>query len=113
RGFRYVDAAGRRVTDAQTLARIRALAVPPAYEQVWVCPDPRGHIQATGRDARGRKQYRYHEIWKRIRDADKYQQLEAFGTALAPIRRRVARDLAGYAITHERVIAIVVRLLEI
>ena len=113
KGFRYVDAAGRRITDAQTLARIRALAIPPAYEHVWICADPRGHIQATGRDARGRKQYRYHEVWKRIRDADKYQQLEAFGTALARIRRKVARDLAGPTMTPERVIATVVRLLEL
>lgn len=113
KGFRYIDPSGRPIKDSSTLARIRALAIPPAYEQVWICPNPHGHIQATARDARGRKQYRYHEVWKRIRDAGKYQQLEAFGTALPRIRARVARDLATDAITHERIIAVVVRLLEL
>ncbi|HET8646342.1 MAG TPA: DNA topoisomerase IB, partial [Vicinamibacteria bacterium] len=82
RGFKYVQPSGRALTDAGTLARIRALAVPPAWTEVWICPDPRGHIQATGRDAKGRKQYRYHPDWRATRDETKYDRMLAFAEAL-------------------------------
>src|SRR4051794_6387614 len=88
-GFRYVGPAGREVRDHRALARIAALAIPPAWEDVWVCPDPCGHIQATGRDARGRKQYRYHARWRSERDGTKYHELAAFGVALPRLRARV------------------------
>ena len=91
--FAYFDVAGKRIDEVDEIARINTLAVPPAYEDVWICPDARGHIQATGRDARGRKQYRYHARWREIRDADKYKRMAAFGRALPKIRARVARDL--------------------
>lgn len=113
KGFRYVDAQGRAVRDARVLSRINALAIPPAYEDVWICPDPQGHIQATARDARGRKQYRYHDHWRQIRDADKYRQLEQFGAALPRIRRRVERDMAADALTTRKITAVVIRLLDL
>ncbi len=112
KGFRYIDSAGAVVTDEETLARINALKIPPAYEKVWICPFSNGHLQATGRDARGRKQYRYHERWTQIRDADKYEQLHAFGMALPRIRRQVATDLAKRTLCREKIIASVVRLLD-
>jgi DNA topoisomerase-1 len=111
-GFAYFDAAGKRIRDAGELARIKALVIPPAYTDVWICANPRGHIQATGRDARGRKQYRYHPDWQAVRDADKYDQLAAFALALPRIRRRVDRDLRAPRLTHDKVVAVVVRLLE-
>jgi DNA topoisomerase-1 len=111
-GFTYVDAAGRRVTDAATLARIRALAIPPAYTGVWICPDPNGHLQATGRDARGRKQYRYHKRWREVRDAAKFEHLLDFARALPAIRARVEADLALPGLPRRKVLASVVRLLE-
>jgi DNA topoisomerase-1 len=114
-GFRYVDASGRPVRDAATLARIRRLAIPPAYESVWICASPDGHLQATGRDARGRKQYRYHAVWQRERGLHKFERLGPFGRALSRIRARVQRDLAGPAPAHPtrtRVIAALVRLLD-
>jgi DNA topoisomerase-1 len=110
--FRYVDAGGRTLKDAETLARIRALAIPPAWTEVWICPYAEGHLQATGRDARGRKQYRYHARWREVRDEVKYGRMIAFGQALARIRRRVARDLKRPGMPRERVLATVVRLLE-
>lgn len=113
KGFRYVDAQGRTVRDAGVLSRINALAIPPAYEDVWICPDPNGHIQATARDARGRKQYRYHDRWKEIRDAHKYRQLEQFGAALPRIRRRVERDMRSNALTIQKITALVVRILDL
>lgn len=112
KGFRYVAADGTPVRDKATLARIRALAIPPAWTQVWICPREDGHLQATGRDARGRKQYRYHERWREVRDESKYGRLVAFGRALPRIRRRVARDLARPGLPREKVLATVVRLLE-
>jgi DNA topoisomerase I len=112
RGFRYRDARGRRVTNAATLARIRSLVIPPAWERVWICSSPYGHVQATGRDARGRKQYRYHPRWAETRDESKYGRLLAFGRALAGIRRRTARDLGAQPLSRARVLATVVRLLE-
>ncbi|PMS15031.1 DNA topoisomerase [Trinickia dabaoshanensis] len=111
--FVYVDANGRRIDDENELARIRALAVPPAYTDVWICPDPLGHLQATGRDARRRKQYRYHVRWREIRDATKYERMAAFGDALPKIRARVARDLRAPGMPWEKVAATVVRLLDL
>ena len=89
RSFQYVTAKGSAIRDAATLARIRALAIPPAWAQVWISPDPDGHIQATGRDARGRKQYRYHARWREVRDATKYNRLAEFCRALPKIRTAV------------------------
>lgn len=94
------------------LARIRALVIPPAWKAVWICPDPRGHLQATGRDARGRKQYRYHPRWREVRDEDKYGRLPDFGRALPAIRRRIGRDLGRPGLSREKVLAAVVKLLE-
>ncbi len=96
----------------KTLARIRALAIPPAYHDVWICPDPRGHIQATGRDARGRKQYRYHPDWRAVRDGNKYAHALAFGHALPAILTRVAADLARPGLGRERTLATTMRLLD-
>jgi DNA topoisomerase-1 len=112
RGFRYRAPDGRALRDPCTLARIRALAVPPAWTDVWICPDADGHIQATGRDARGRKQYRYHPRFREHRDSLKYERLYEFGNALAVIRRRVAADMARSQLDHDKVVATVVRLLE-
>ena len=112
RGFQYLGASGRSVTDAATLGRIRSLAVPPAWTDVWISSDPRGHIQATGRDKKGRKQYRYHPRWREVRDETKYDRLLEFGRALPRIRERVERDLARRGLPREKVLAAVVRLLE-
>jgi DNA topoisomerase-1 len=111
-GFRYVGPSGRPVRDEATLRRIRSLAIPPAWTDVWICPSPEGHLQATGRDARGRKQYRYHQRWRDVRDENKYGRMVAFGGALPRIRRAVQRDLARFGLSRERVLATVVRLLE-
>ena len=111
-GFRYSNAEGRAVRDRATLARIRALAIPPAWEDVWICPREDGHLQATGRDARGRKQYRYHPQWREVRDETKYGRMAAFGRALPRIRRRVQKDLALPELPREKILATVVRLLE-
>lgn len=109
--FRY-ELEGRRVTDSRTLARIKRLAVPPAWTEVWICPQESGHIQATGRDARRRKQYRYHPDWRAVRDETKYERTIAFGQALPRIRRRIARDLKRPGLGREKVLATMVRLLE-
>jgi DNA topoisomerase I len=109
---RYVTAAGHTVSDSAELARIRSLAVPPAWTDVWICPDARGHLQATGRDARGRKQYRYHPKWRAVRDEVKYGRLIAFANALPRIRRRTSADLRKSGLPREKVIAAVVQLLE-
>jgi DNA topoisomerase-1 len=111
-GFCYVDQPGRAITDADQLRRIRRLAIPPAYTQVWICPLDDGHIQATGRDARGRKQYRYHELWQALRGATKFARMREFGLALPRIRRRVQRDLALRGLPREKVLATIVRLLD-
>jgi DNA topoisomerase-1 len=113
RGFAYRDPEGRPVRDARTLARIRTLAVPPAWTDVWITTDPLGHLQATGRDARGRKQYRYHARWRARRDDDKFERILAFAALLPGIRRRVDRDLARRSLTRDKVLAAVVRLLEL
>lgn len=108
RGFCYVDSQGKPVRDAATLDRIRALAVPPAYNDVWICPSPRGHLQATGRDARGRKQYRYHRRWQQVRGVGKFDRIVAFATALPHLRRTVREHLAMSGFPREKVLAIVV-----
>lgn len=112
RGFVYRHATGRLVRDAATLKRIRSLVVPPAWNEVWICPSPRGHIQAMGRDARGRLQYRYHDAWTRSRDATKFERSIEFARALPRLRRRVARDLRRRGMPREKVVAAVVRLLD-
>ncbi len=110
--FRYLDADGRPVKDRATLERIRRLAIPPAWQDVWICPSGDGHLQATGRDARRRKQYRYHPRWRVVRDETKYGRMIAFARALPAIRRRVASDLRRDALPREKVLAALVRLLE-
>lgn len=111
-GFTYLAANGKAVRDRASLARIRRLAIPPAWERVWICPRDDGHLQATGRDARGRKQYRYHAQWREVRDETKYGRMAAFGRALPKIRRRVQRDLALAGLPREKILATCVRLLE-
>ncbi len=113
RGFRYVSASGAAVRHAATLERIRRLAIPPAWRSVWICPSPHGHIQATGRDARGRKQYRYHARFREIREENKYAHVLAFAAALPKIRARVDTHLSLPGLARDKVLATVVRLLEI
>ena len=110
--FTYVDTQGKRVRDAHVLRRIRALAIPPAWTDVWICPSSNGHVQAIGRDARGRKQYRYHARWRKARDETKYARMLSFAAALPRIRARVRRDLARPGLSRQKVLATVVRLLE-
>lgn len=112
KGFRYRAPDGSLIHDVETLQRIRSLAIPPAWTDVWICPTPNGHLQATGRDAKGRKQYRYHPRWRTVRDETKYTRLIAFGEALPRIRARVHADLARHGLPREKVLATVVRLLE-
>jgi DNA topoisomerase IB len=114
RGFEFLDPDGARVDDSETLERIAALAIPPAWKDVWVCLDPFGHLQATGIDAAGRKQYRYHDHWRTRRDREKYGSMVAFGNALPALRRRVRRDLrADSELTRRRVLACATRLLDL
>lgn len=111
--FTYLQPqSNRAVRDKDTLQRIRSLAIPPAWTEVWICPVENGHIQATGRDARGRKQYRYHPRWREVRDGSKYDRVLAFAEALPKIRHRVAQDLKRHGMSREKVMATVVRLLE-
>jgi DNA topoisomerase-1 len=110
--FEYFDAKGKPIRDEQRLLRIKRLAIPPAWRDAWICPSPNGHIQATGRDDRRRKQYRYHERWREIRDENKYDRLISFGKALPKIRRRVKKDLALSGLPREKVLATIVQLLE-
>jgi DNA topoisomerase IB len=112
RGFSYLDADGDRIADPEVLARIRELAIPPAWEEVWVCPYPLGHIQATGIDAAGRKQYRYHDLWRARRDSDKFASMLRFAGELPRLRRRVERDLGRDGMPRERALACAVRLLD-
>jgi DNA topoisomerase-1 len=112
RGFCYLDARGRRVRSERVLQRIRALAIPPAYTDVWICASPDGHLQATGRDARGRKQYRYHAAWRRQRDRSKFARTAAFGERLPGLRRRIRRDLRERGMARQRVLAALLRLLD-
>jgi len=111
-GFVYIGLRGKRVRDKKELERIRSLVIPPAWTSVWICPHANGHIQAVGRDAKGRKQYRYHARYRRVRDRVKFQHLSAFCAALPKIRRRIDKDLARHGLPREKVLATVVRLLE-
>jgi DNA topoisomerase I len=112
KGFEYLDEEGRRITEPSVLERIRALAIPPAWEDVWICPYPAGHIQATGTDAAGRKQYRYHDLWRERRDREKFESMTSFARALPRLRRRVARDLAREGLRRDKVLACAARLLD-
>ncbi len=112
KGFEYLDEAGRRVTDPEDLARIRELGIPPAWRDVWICSNPRGHLQATGTDAAGRKQYRYHDAWRTRRDAEKFADMERFARALPELREHVEEDLRDDGFTRARVLACSVRLLD-
>jgi DNA topoisomerase-1 len=111
-GFEYDDRHGRRIRDAAVIKRLASLAVPPAWTDVWICPDPRGHLQATGRDARGRKQYRYHPDWRTCRDETKFDRMQAFASALPRIRNRTAADVRRTGLPRAKVLAAVVQLLE-
>src|SRR5689334_11059369 len=111
-GFQYIGVDGRNIRNPAELARIRALAIPPAWTDVWICPHARGHVQATGRDAKGRKQYRYHSQWRVCRDETKFDRMQAFAAALPEIRRRTAADLARPRLRRKKVLAAVVQLLE-
>ena len=112
RSFAYTDADGRAIRSRPDLARIAALVIPPAWTDVWICPDPRGHLQATGRDARGRKQYRYHPKWREVRDETKYHRMIGFAQALPAIRRRTTEHMRRQGLPREKVLATVVQLLE-
>ena len=113
RGFSFEDAQGRRIEDGETLQRIRDLVIPPAWEDVWICADPLGHIQATGFDVAGRKQYRYHDRWELRRAARKYEAMREFARQLRGLRRAVSRDLALEGMPRERALACAVRLLDL
>jgi DNA topoisomerase-1 len=112
KGFRFVSPTGKTVTDPATLRRVQSLVIPPAWKDVWVCPSPDGHIQATGVDDRGRKQYRYHPRWRATRDQTKFDRMIAFGKALPHIRRATDRDLRHHGLPKEKVLAAIVQLLE-
>lgn len=112
-GFDYRDPDGELIPDITTLSRIKSLAIPPAWQDVWICPTAHGHIQATGRDARGRKQYRYHARWREVRDETKFGRMLMFGRVLPQIRARVDADLRRHGLPRERVLAAIVRLLEL
>lgn len=110
--FSYIGLDGQPIHDKKVLERIKKLGIPPAWTDVWICPSPRGHLQATGRDARGRKQYRYHETWRQVRDETKFYRMIAFGEALPRIRQAVDHDLSFRSLSREKVLATVVRLLD-
>lgn len=112
KNFSYADAAGKKIVDAATLERIRKLAIPPAYENVWICAQPHGHLQAIGIDARGRKQYRYHADWRAIRDSDKFKRMQQFGKLLPKLRARLRRDLRLPGLPLQKVLALAVSLLQ-
>ena len=113
KAFRYVDAQGKAIRDEATLKRIRSLAIPPAWTDVWICQSEDGHLQATGRDAKGRKQHRYHPLWREVRDATKFDRTIEFAMALPKIRRRVSHDITRSGLARERVLATVVRLMDL
>src|SRR5215213_9774100 len=113
RGFSYLDENGDPIEDAEARDRIRALAIPPAWRDVWICPDPRGHIQATGYDDAGRKQYVYHDAWREHRDRQKFMEMEDFAVALPALRERLAADLGRRGLVRERVLGCAVRLLDL
>ena len=111
-GFDFFDTRGERVTDEDEIKRIRSLAIPPAYTDVWICPSKNGHLQATGRDTKGRKQYRYHPRWRETADANKYGRVMAFAAALPGLRKRIEADMGKPGLPREKVLATVVKLLE-
>jgi DNA topoisomerase-1 len=111
-GFAYFRPDGQRIRDQAEIHRLNGLAIPPAYTDVWICPDPNGHLQATGRDARGRKQYRYHPRWREVRDADKYERMLQFAEALPKLRARLDEHLSRRDLCREKVMATVVSLLD-
>src|SRR5581483_7081580 len=111
-GFTYLDADGKTIRDFETLARIKSLVIPPAWTDVWICPDENGHIQAVGRDARGRKQYRYHPRWRAVRDETKYEKMISFGQALPKIRATVEKHLSLPGLPREKVLAAVIKVME-
>lgn len=112
-GFQYLDTAGRPLRDPKELRRIRALAIPPAWRDVWICPYADGHLQATGRDVRGRKQYRYHRQWREVRDEAKYERMIGFGHWLPVIRERVEADIRRPGLSRDKVLATIIRLLDV
>ena len=112
RGFEYLDARGRRLRDAEAVERIRALAIPPAWRDVWICPDPWGHLQAVGIDAAGRKQYLYHERWRERKDREKFDRMVRFARGLPRVRRKVEKELRAPGLGRERVLACAIRLLD-
>lgn len=113
KGYRYVDSDGTAIKDDSVLARIKSLAIPPAWQQVWICPSPNGHIQATGRDARGRKQYRYHPRWRAVRDEVKYGRMLQFGKTLPLLREKVEADLRQQGLPRTKVLAAIVKMLDL
>jgi DNA topoisomerase I len=113
KGFSYAEADGERITDDEVIGRIKALAIPPAWEEVWICSDPNGHIQATGVDAKGRRQYRYHDEWRAARDREKHDRILRFARRLPVLREQVADDIVLDGMPRERVLACAVRLLEL
>jgi DNA topoisomerase-1 len=112
-GFRYLDTAGNPLKEPSQLARIKSLAIPPAWSDVWICPDADGHLQATGRDARGRKQYRYHKYWREMRDEAKYERMVGFAMQLSAIRARLEEDIRRPGLSREKVIATIIHLLDV
>src|SRR5215204_320697 len=112
KGFRYIGPDGHTVKDEETLGRLKSLAIPPAWSELWISPNEKGHIQATGRDDKGRKQYRYHPRWREVRDSTKYERMLDFGKALPAIRQRIEADMAKRGLPREKVLATVVHLLE-
>lgn len=110
--FIYYDKDNRRITDANIVKRIKSIGIPPAYESVWICPSPNGHIQATGLDARGRKQYRYHLKWRELRDQTKYERILQFAAKLPKLRRRIDRDMRRRGLPREKVLATIASLLD-
>src|SRR2546421_1331530 len=111
-GFVYLDAHGKPIADDETLQRIHHLAIPPAYRDVWICPNPRGHIQAVGRDDRGRKQYRYHDRWRATRDESKYEKIIDFAKTLPTIRHQTAEHLKLPGLPKDKVLAAIVQIME-
>ncbi|WP_409334550.1 hypothetical protein [Bradyrhizobium jicamae] len=110
--FTYYDKDGRRITDGAVIRRIKSIGIPPAYEFVWICPSPNGHIQATGLDAHGRKQYRYHPKWRELREQNKYEHIMQFAAALPALRDRVTSDIKLDGLPREKVLATIISLLE-
>jgi DNA topoisomerase-1 len=113
KGFVYMDVNGERIRDPKEIQRIESLAIPPAYRDVWICPQPNGHLQATGRDAKGRKQYRYHPLWRSVRDQTKFTRMIVFSQSLPKIRQRLEQDLSLSGLPKEKVLAAIVRLMEL